>query len=113
MNEIICDGELFLRCFKAEAEVRIQGLICAGLVGSFYKQESSAGVVLVLNLIPAIQRKTPQSEKEYLEFQEFRMFLRKKPIIIQDGNYDCIHFCTETGSIDIYFSKPSSHRTWD
>ena len=106
--------DLFGKCLKAQAEVRINGLICTGLVDTFSKVETISDDTFVLRLKSVIQRKTPQSEKEELECREFVVILKKKPIVIKDGEYDCIHFCFEAGyMMVVYFLKPLTHRTWD
>ena len=114
MRNSFCINDFSTRCLNAQAEVRINGLICTGLVDAFSKVETNSDDTFVLRLKSVVQRKTPQSEKEELECREFVVVLKKKPIVIKDGEYDCIHFCFEAGyMMVVYFLKPLTHRTWD
>ncbi len=101
--------ELFCKCYLADTEVHISGVTYRGRLDSIHQKFSGkAGKdrALILKLKAITCRKNFSSHDEEVEDREFKLSEHGSPVIIKDGEWDCIWFSFNNGYTAIYIRRP-------
>lgn len=101
--------ELFCRCYLADTEVHILGEVYRGRLDSIRQKFSGKGGkdrALVLKLKAVTHRKNFSACEEESPDREFKLNEHGSPVIIKDGDWDCIWFSFNNGYTAIYLRRP-------
>lgn len=95
--------ELFHKCYLADAEIHFQGVVFMGRIEDVYQEHSGKNSVLVIKLKGITKKIGTAQVSELSENNEFRLTGYGPPVVIKEGNCDCVWTGHRNGYLAIFF----------